>query len=127
MPSRVTRTAHKRGYRDIVYNINQDKFYTDAEGDQFEEISVTADSAGSGGSGGLTEAEVNALIDTADTISQSEMDAAKATKIWLMGDGTDDSYPNIRNQVNLNNVDSRLVLKSIVSNDIETVNINGLS
>tara|TARA_B100001778_G_scaffold64600_3_gene50576 strand:+ start:2520 stop:2723 length:204 start_codon:yes stop_codon:yes gene_type:complete len=67
------------------------------------------------------------LIDTADTISQSEMDAAKATKIWLMGDGTDDSYPNIRNQVNLNNVDSRLVLKSIVSNDIETVNINGLS
>ena len=56
MPSRVTRTAHKLGYRDIVYNINADKFYTDAAGDQFDEIDVVA--------AGLTEAEVNALIQT---------------------------------------------------------------
>ena len=80
MPSRVTRTAHKLGYRDIVYNIKKDKFYTDAPGDQFEEISVTADEAATGG-GGLTEAEVNALIAQADTISQAQLDAATADKV----------------------------------------------
>ena len=49
--------------------------------------------------------------------------------IWLMGDGNMDSYSNgIRNQVypsEQNNV--KLQLNSMVSNDIQTVNINGLT
>ena len=52
-----------------------------------------------------------------------------ATQIWLMGDGTSDSYSNgIRSQVypaDQNNV--KMQLNSMVSNDIETVNINGLT
>ena len=55
--------------------------------------------------------------------------AFAATQIWLMGDGTSDSYANgIRNQVypaDQNN--TKLQLNSMVSNDIETVNINGLT
>ena len=51
------------------------------------------------------------------------------TQIWLMGDGTSDSYSNmIRNQVYPTDQNyTRLQLNSMVSNDIETVNINGLS
>lgn len=52
-----------------------------------------------------------------------------ATQIWLMGDGTSDSYANgIRSQVypsDQNNV--KMQLNSMSSNDIETVSINGLS
>ena len=52
-----------------------------------------------------------------------------ATQIWLMGDGTSDSYANgIRSQVldyEQNNV--KLQLNSMVSNDIENVSISGLS
>ena len=55
--------------------------------------------------------------------------AFAATQIWLMGDGTSDSYANgIRSQVypsDQNNV--KMQLNSMVSNDIETVNINGLT
>ena len=50
-------------------------------------------------------------------------------QIWLMGDGTSDSYANgIRNQVYPNDQNySKLQLNSMVSNDIQTVNINGLT
>ena len=55
--------------------------------------------------------------------------AFKSTMAWLMGDGTSDSYANgIRN--NLYPIDqnsTKLQLNSMVSNDIETVNINGLT
>ena len=55
--------------------------------------------------------------------------AFAATQIWLMGDGNSDSYANgIRSQVypsDQNNV--KMQLNSMVSNDIETVNINGLT
>ena len=55
--------------------------------------------------------------------------ALAATQIWLMGDGTSDSYANgIRSQVypsDQNN--AKMQLNSMVSNDIETVNINGLT
>jgi hypothetical protein len=55
--------------------------------------------------------------------------AFAATQIWLMGDGTSDSYANgIRNQVypaDQNN--TKMQLNSMVSNDIETVNIQGLT
>ena len=51
------------------------------------------------------------------------------TQIWLMGDGTSDSYANgIRNDVYPNDQNyTKLQLNSMVSNDIETVNIEGLT
>ncbi len=52
-----------------------------------------------------------------------------ATQVWLMGDGTNDSYSNmIRNQVMyLDQNYTKMQLNSMVSNDIETVNIAGLT
>jgi hypothetical protein len=51
------------------------------------------------------------------------------TQIWLMGDGTSDSYSNgIRNQVDPTDQNyTKLQLNSMVSNDIETVSIAGLT
>ena len=51
------------------------------------------------------------------------------TQIWLMGDGTSDSYANgIRNEVYPSDQNyTKLQLNSMVSNDIENVTINGLS
>jgi len=52
-----------------------------------------------------------------------------STQVWLMGDGTSDSYSNmIRNQVNPADQNyTKLQLNSMVSNDIENVNIPGLT
>nr|BAR25508.1 fiber Ig/hemolysin [uncultured Mediterranean phage uvMED] len=52
-----------------------------------------------------------------------------STQIWLMGDGTNDSYSNmIRNQVYpVDQNYTKLNLISMVSNDIQNVNINGLT
>ena len=52
-----------------------------------------------------------------------------ATQVWLMGDGTSDSYSNgIRNQVYPAEQNyGKLQLNSMVSNDIQTVNITGLT
>ena len=52
-----------------------------------------------------------------------------AVQIWLMGDGSNDSYSNgIRNQVYPSDQNyTKLQFNSMVSNDIETVNISGLS
>ena len=52
-----------------------------------------------------------------------------ATQVWLMGDGTNDSYSNmIRNQINPADQNyTKLNLISMVSNDIETVTISGLT
>ena len=51
------------------------------------------------------------------------------TQIWLMGDGVFDSYANgIRNEVYPADQNyGKLQLNSMVSNDLETVNINGLT
>ena len=51
------------------------------------------------------------------------------TQIWLMGDGTLDSYANgVRNDVYPADQNyGKLQLNSMVSNDIQTVNINGLT
>ena len=51
------------------------------------------------------------------------------TQIWLMGDGTLDSYANgVRNEVYPADQNyGKLQLNSMVSNDIVTVNINGLT
>ena len=53
----------------------------------------------------------------------------RATQVWLMGDGTYDAYPNgIRNQVGVDDQNTtEMQFNSMVSNDIETVNINGLT
>ena len=52
-----------------------------------------------------------------------------STQIWLMGDGSYDSYANgIRNQVKPGSQNyTKLQLNSMSSNDIETVSIAGLS
>jgi hypothetical protein len=54
---------------------------------------------------------------------------ALSTQVWLMGDGSNDSYSNmIRNRVMSSDQNyTKLNLISMVSNDIETVNIPGLS
>ena len=61
--------------------------------------------------------------------SASGTNKAFATQVWLMGDGTNDSYSNmIRNQVFPTDQNyTKLNLLSMVSNDIENVNISGLS
>ncbi len=52
----------------------------------------------------------------------------EGTHMWLMGDGTPDSFPNINNEQRPNWINyTYLVMTSMVSNDIETVNINGLT
>ena len=50
-------------------------------------------------------------------------------QVWLMGDGTSDSYSNgVRNYINPSDQNYvKLQLNSMVSNDIETVNIPGLT
>ena len=55
--------------------------------------------------------------------------AASATQVYLMGDGTSDSYSNmIRNQVRPSDQSyTKLNLLSMQSNDIQTVTISGLS
>jgi hypothetical protein len=54
---------------------------------------------------------------------------SRATQIWLMGDGTSDSYSNgMRNYVYPADQNyTKMQLNSMVSNDIETVNISGLT
>ena len=53
----------------------------------------------------------------------------RATQIWLMGDGGNDSYSNmIRNRINsADQNDNKLNMISMVSNDIQNVTIPGLS
>ena len=51
-----------------------------------------------------------------------------ATQVWLMGDGNNDSYSNgIRNQVRDTDGYTKLVFNNMISNDIQTVSINGLT
>jgi len=54
---------------------------------------------------------------------------AYATQVWLMGDGASDSYANgVRNYIQPSEQNyTKLQLNSMVSNDFETVNINGLT
>ena len=50
-----------------------------------------------------------------------------ATQVWLMGDGSSDSYPTVRNGVNTNAAPTQMGMVNMVANDVETVNIPGLS
>lgn len=55
--------------------------------------------------------------------------SANATQVWLMGDGASDSYANgVRNYIyTADQNNTKLQLNSMVSNDIQTVNIPGLT
>ena len=66
----------------------------------------------------------NTIWDSANLTSKSQ-----GTQVYLMGDGTNDSYSNmIRNQIAPTDQNyTKLNLLSMVSNDIETVSIGGLS
>ena len=60
--------------------------------------------------------------------SASAYQRSAGTQIWLMGDGTSDAYAKIRNQVYPSDQNyTPLNMISMVSNDIETVSIPGLS
>ena len=57
------------------------------------------------------------------------VDCHRATQMWLMGDGTYDSYANgIRNQISPDDQNNnKIQLNSMVSNDIQTISISGLT
>jgi hypothetical protein len=59
----------------------------------------------------------------------NEAYSSYATQVWLMGDGSLDSYSNgIRNDINKSDQNyTKLQLNNMQSNDIENVSINGLS
>ena len=63
------------------------------------------------------------------TFARNDGSSGSSTQVWLMGDGSNDSYSNmIRNRVQPSDQNNtKLNLISMVSNDIETVNINGLT
>lgn len=64
-----------------------------------------------------------------NTFTVNNVYSAYATQIWLMGDGSNDSYSNmIRNRVMPADQNyTKLNLISMVSNDIQTANIPGLT
>ena len=67
--------------------------------------------------------------DYASNFSLNQSPSRWATQVWIMGDGSNDSYSNmIRNQVSTGDQNqSKLNLISMVSNDIQNVNISGLT
>lgn len=71
----------------------------------------------------------NATAPASGVFAKNTTNGYIATQVWLMGDGVADSYSNmIRNQVKAGEqYFTRLNLISMQSNDIENVNIPGLS
>ena len=60
--------------------------------------------------------------------SLNDGSSSYATQVWLMGDGTNDAYAQIRNQVQPSSQNyTPMNMISMVSNDIENVSISGLS
>lgn len=60
--------------------------------------------------------------------SYNDIGSARNTQVWLMGDGTSDAYAVIRNQVaHTDQNESAIRMTSMVSNDVQTVTITGLS
>lgn len=68
---------------------------------------------------------------TADHTSSwalNNADSSYATQVWLMGDGTSDAYSTIYNQVwDGGSTNTRMIMQNMVSGDIQTVSISGLS
>lgn len=83
----------------------------------------------------LTDYKVGELYrppaSSSDSISNwalNDADSSYATQVWLMGDGTSDAYAKIRNQSFASTQNNTpLDMISMVSNDIETVTITGLT
>ena len=66
-------------------------------------------------------------VDSTNFVLGSE-NTGRSTQVWLMGDGTYDAYAKIRNQVRPHDQNvNPLNMISMVSNDIQTVSIPGLS
>ncbi|WGL30637.1 hypothetical protein SCRES2_gp98 [Synechococcus phage S-CRES2] len=66
--------------------------------------------------------------DAGFNFSMFDGSSSYATQVWLMGDGPSDAYAQIRNHVFYTSQnDTPMNMISMVSNDIETVNITGLS
>ena len=66
--------------------------------------------------------------DSGFNFSMNDGSSSYATQVWLMGDGTSDAYAQIRNQVwpaTQNHTPMNMI--SMVSNDIQTVSITGLT
>ncbi len=63
------------------------------------------------------------------TFAINDTGSSRACQVWLMGDGTSDSYSNgMRNQIkSADQNETKLQLNSMVSNDIQNVTITGLS
>jgi hypothetical protein len=72
---------------------------------------------------------VNQSSDFSTTFNTNTANSSYATQVWLMGDGTNDSFSNgIRNQVNPGDQNyTKIQFNSMASNDIETVTISGLT
>lgn len=73
--------------------------------------------------------QANSGTNTANFQIGAGLGEVYGTQVWLMGDGSNDSYANmIRNQVDTSDQNyTKMNMISMVSNDIETVNINGLT
>ena len=67
--------------------------------------------------------------DTNGTFAMNSLASSGATQVWLMGDGTSDSYSNgIRNEVNPTEQNiAKLQLDNNMQNSIQSVNISGFS
>ena len=66
--------------------------------------------------------------DTGFGFSRNDGSSSYSTQVWLMGDGDLDAYPMIRNATAPNFQSyTPMNMVSMVSNDIETVNIGGLT
>ena len=71
--------------------------------------------------------EPNNSADTAN-FQTGNGNSSYATQVWLMGDGTSDAYAQIRNQVYAaTQSHTPMNMISMVSNDIQTVTITGLT
>ena len=65
---------------------------------------------------------------TSFQLSQAVFLSTGSTQIWLMGNGSSDTFGSIRNQISDGNTtDTHLIFNNMSSNDIETVNIDGLT
>ena len=66
--------------------------------------------------------------DSGFNFSLNDGSSSYGTQVWLMGDGTNDGFAQMRNQVIPSSQNyTPMNMISMVSNDIETVNINGLT
>jgi hypothetical protein len=65
--------------------------------------------------------------DASSNWAMDSADSSYGTQVWLMGDGASDSYPNIDNRVAPVRTNTRMEMTNMVSNDIQTVSIPGLT